>query len=252
MNQVLAGFLLAIQFLTRIPIPVEVPWNQQSSRWALRFYPVVGLIIGVAPALLISFIIPHISLPIATLLIISLWVWMTGGLHLDGVMDVADAIGSNAPLEKKWEIMRDPHVGSFGHLALYFLLAWKTVLIYSLLKIDVPIFNFLLIPAFARYGAALFITLLPTAKQQGLAFEWKKNITMLDCIFAAVPLVIIVLFVPQALYMLIGYCLYFGAAAVWIQKTFKGTNGDLLGSTIEGGELWGLIITWIYISYVMV
>ncbi|MGM2749804.1 adenosylcobinamide-GDP ribazoletransferase, partial [Bacillus cereus group sp. Bce010] len=65
--------------------------------------------------------------PITALVLLSLWVAISGGLHLDGVMDLADALGSNQPVARRWEIMKDPVVGSFGMLALVFLLAWKGV-----------------------------------------------------------------------------------------------------------------------------
>lgn len=54
------------------------------------------------------------------LLLISVWVYLSGGLHLDGVMDVADAAGSNGDVEKKREILKDSRAGSFAVLAVIF------------------------------------------------------------------------------------------------------------------------------------
>src|SRR5690606_17340122 len=134
-------------------------------RWAIRSYPLVGAVLGFIITITSMLLESSIPLPIMTLLIISLWVWITGGLHLDGWMDVADAVGSNAPLERKWEIMKDSHVGSFGVIALLILLAWKTLLIYELLKLELPIYFFILILSFSRLGAVILMVFLPTAKQ---------------------------------------------------------------------------------------
>ncbi|MFC0471928.1 adenosylcobinamide-GDP ribazoletransferase [Halalkalibacter kiskunsagensis] len=251
MKQMMFGFILAIQFLTRLPVPFHCPWNKHTSKWAIRSYPLVGILLGsIITAITWSFE-SYLPLSIMTLLIITLWVWLTGGLHLDGWMDVADAVGSNASLERKWEIMKDPHVGSFGNIALLFLLAWKVMLIYVLLDSFVPLYSFLFILAFSRLGAVALMIILPTAKQQGLAWEWKKNISQLDCLYAAVPICVILFFFHEFLYLLPAYFLFFVLFGFWIKHTFKGTNGDLLGTAIEGGELWGLAITWIYFSFVM-
>jgi adenosylcobinamide-GDP ribazoletransferase len=252
MKQMVFGFLLAVQFLTRIPVPFQCPWNNNTSRWAIRSYPLVGAILGSITTVILWSLESYLPLPVMTLLIISSWVWITGGLHLDGWMDVADAVGSNAPLERKWEIMRDPHVGSFGHIALLFLLAWKTLLIYALLESDFLMYSIIFIMAFSRLGAVVLMVYLPTAKQQGLAWEWKKNINRMDCLYAVIPVLTILFIFHDLLYLIPTYVLFIGLFGVWVNHTFKGTNGDLLGTAIEGGELWGLVITWMYFSFVMV
>ena len=95
MKHALYGMLLALQFLTRLPIPVACPWTPATRRWAIRAYPLVGLMVGALLAcvalLLGQWQTPS---PIAALVLLSLWVAISGGLHLDGVMDLADALGS--------------------------------------------------------------------------------------------------------------------------------------------------------------
>ncbi|OIJ12802.1 cobalamin 5'-phosphate synthase [Anaerobacillus arseniciselenatis] len=252
MKQFIYGFLLAVQFLTRVPVSFQCPWNKQTSRWALRSYPLVGLLLGFIIVFTFYILQPHLSTWMMTVLLITLWVGLTGGLHLDGWMDVADAVGSNAPLQKKWEIMKDPHVGSFGIIALLFLLIWKTVLIYSLLNIGYGlIFSIILIMATTRLCTVILLIFLPTAKKEGLAAVWKANIERTDLLFAIVPVVIVVIYLDQFLILIPAYFLFVIFYGLWVMKAFKGINGDLLGTAIEGGELWGLMIVWIYFSFVM-
>ncbi|MCR6109854.1 adenosylcobinamide-GDP ribazoletransferase [Bacillus sp. A301a_S52] len=253
MKNALYGFLLAMQFLTRIPVPIECPWTIETSRWAIRFYPIVGLIIGAGLVAVGSTLAPILPAGMLALLLVSLWVWLTGGLHLDGVMDVADAVGSNAPLEKKWTIMKDPHVGSFGIITLVFLLGWKTMLIY-LLVIEAGwhvVLPFMLSVALARYSAIGLLIFLPAAKKEGLAWHWKKNLNWLDSIWAGIPIMLVTGFFPHLIWLVILFLLMTVLYAFWLMRTFKGVNGDLTGTAIEGGELWGLLLTWIFTSFVM-
>ncbi|MCR6097412.1 adenosylcobinamide-GDP ribazoletransferase [Salipaludibacillus agaradhaerens] len=252
MKNVLYGFLLAMQFLTRIPVPIECPWTIKTSRWAIRFYPIVGLVMGVVLVVVGSSLSPFLPSGLLALILVSLWVWLTGGLHLDGVMDVADAVGSNAPLEKKWTIMKDPHVGSFGIITLVFLLGWKTMLIYLLLTqadwhVIIP---FMLSVASARLSAVGLLIFLPAAKKEGLAWHWKKNLNWLDSVWAGMPIVLVIGFFPHLSWLLILFLLMTGLYGFWLMRTFKGVNGDLTGAAIEGGELWGLLLIWIFTSFV--
>ncbi|MCR6105769.1 adenosylcobinamide-GDP ribazoletransferase [Salipaludibacillus agaradhaerens] len=253
MKNVLYGFLLAMQFLTRIPVPIECPWTIKTSRWAIRFYPIVGLVMGVVLVVVGSYLSPFLPSGLLALILVSLWVWLTGGLHLDGVMDVADAVGSNAPLEKKWTIMKDPHVGSFGIITLFFLLGWKTMLIYLLLTqadwhVIIP---FMLSVALARLSAVGLLIFLPAAKKEGLAWHWKKNLNWLDSVWAGMPIVLVIGFFPHLSWLVILFLLMTGLYGFWLMRTFKGVNGDLTGAAIEGGELWGLLLIWIFTSFVM-
>ncbi|BBI74912.2 hypothetical protein HAALTHF_42480n [Vreelandella aquamarina] len=97
MKNALYGMLLALQFLTRLPIPVACPWTPATRRWAIRAYPLVGLMVGALLAcvalLLGQWQTPS---PIAALVLLSLWVAISGGLHLDGVMDLADALAATS------------------------------------------------------------------------------------------------------------------------------------------------------------
>lgn len=105
------GLILAIQFLTRIPLTIECPWEQRTIKSALRSYGIAGFIIGMLLAALWWGTVLYFPIWFGGLAVISLWVYVSGGLHLDGLMDAADAKGSNKPLEGKWEIMKIPTLG---------------------------------------------------------------------------------------------------------------------------------------------
>jgi adenosylcobinamide-GDP ribazoletransferase len=250
------GFILAMQFLTRIPIPITCPWEKQSIKGALTSFGVVGLLIGGILAL--AFTITDSVFPIwmSSLFIVTLWVFLTGGLHLDGLMDVADAVGSNAPFEKKLEIMKDPQVGSFAVLTVIFHLVWKIGFVYGLLiqsgfELHLFLFCFTLIPACSRLIPLYLLYNVPVMKQEGLAFQWKQHISAREIIIGTAFVFIYSLLFPNMLFIFFSYFVYFFFIRNWILKNFKGMNGDILGASIEGGELWGLFILWMYTWFVM-
>lgn len=239
----LAGLGLAIQFLTRIPLPIAIDWNDANRRWAARCYPLVGLAIG---GLLASLAAASSALPdpLRALLLLTLWVGATGGLHLDGVMDLADALGSNTSLERRWEIMKDPQVGSFGILALVFLLAWKGALLWCWLALEAPLWGLVVLPALSLGAAVALLISVPAARPQGLAYQWQQGLYWGDLALALLPCLALVLVAP--LFGLLGMALAMGAFT-WcfgrgMIQAFRGINGDMLGSAIEGGEVWLLIV----------
>ncbi|MGE6606740.1 adenosylcobinamide-GDP ribazoletransferase [Halomonas sp. NPDC076908] len=251
MRNMLFGLLLALQFLTRIPVPVACPWTPETRRWAVRAYPLIGLLIGSVLAL-VAVAMQNVPVPITALALLSLWVALSGGLHLDGVVDIADALGSNQPLARRWEIMKDPQIGSFGILALLFLLAWKGVLLWALLTYQAPLWWLLIVPALGRWGGVALLVLTPCAQQKGLAWSWQQSLSGKDVALALLPLAVIALLAPSLVVMML-MVMVFVVLMRWLMlRLFNGINGDMVGATIEGGELWLLILLWSWWPFVTV
>lgn len=243
MRNALFGLLLALQFLTRIPIPFACPWTPETRRWAVRAYPLVGLLMGSVLAL-VAVAMHNVPAPITALALLSLWVVLSGGLHLDGVMDIADALGSNQPLARRWEIMKDPLIGSFGMLALVFHLAWKGVLLWALLAYQAPLWWLLIVPGLGRWAGVALLVLTPCAHQKGLAWSWQQSLSGQDVALALVPLALIALLAPVLVLMWLTVIVFVVLMRWLMLRLFNGINGDMVGATIEGGELWLLIILW--------
>ncbi|WP_447556023.1 adenosylcobinamide-GDP ribazoletransferase [Vreelandella sp. EE22] len=245
MKNALFGAVLAFQFLTRVPLPLQCPWNAHTRRWALRTYPVVGLVIG-AVLTLAALLLGQMSMPapVTALVLLSLWVGLSGGLHLDGVMDLADALGSNQSLERRLAIMKDPQVGSFGLLALFFLLAWKAVLLWALVRFQAPLVWLLILPAIGRFAGGAFLALSPCAQQTGMAFNFKRSLSLRDVCLSLVPLLAVGLFYPALALWLVAALSFSVLYRARMLHIFKGINGDMAGALIEGVELWLMILMW--------
>ncbi|MFB9868311.1 adenosylcobinamide-GDP ribazoletransferase [Vreelandella sulfidaeris] len=245
MKSALFGGLLALQFLTRLPIPVQCPWTRATRRWAVRAYPLVGLLLGGVLLLAAQWLTwLETPLPLIALVLLSLWVAFSGGLHLDGVMDLADALGSNQPLARRWEIMKDPQIGSFGILALLFLLAWKGILIWALLRYQAPLWWLLVVPSLGRWAGVALLVLTPCAQQKGLAWSWQQSLGGQEVVLALLPLALIALVAPSLVLMGVAVAIFVVLMRMAMLRLFNGINGDMVGATIEGGELWLLILLW--------
>jgi adenosylcobinamide-GDP ribazoletransferase len=113
----LHGIAAAFQFLTRLPLPVAVPFDEATLARSVVAYPAVGLVIGIllaAAGAAAAWLLPPLPAAVLTL---TAWVAVTGGLHLDGLMDTADGLLSSRSRERMLEIMKDSRVGAMGVMA---------------------------------------------------------------------------------------------------------------------------------------
>lgn len=124
MKTILKSLCSALLMYSRIPAP-KVEWKDENRRYALCFFPVIGAVVGGLMwgwHLLCEYVAIGQLLKAAVCCIIPIIV--CGGIHLDGFCDVIDAQGSHQSRERKLEIMKDPHTGSFAMIGLcvYFIL----------------------------------------------------------------------------------------------------------------------------------
>jgi adenosylcobinamide-GDP ribazoletransferase len=130
-----SGFLVAVQFLTRIPVPAQAyaQWNAGDAlAGAAGYFPVVGLLIGGAAAGLNRLLLPHLPRTVAAIAVVGFLVGVTGCLHEDGLADAADGFGGGRSREQTLAIMRDSRIGSYGATALILSLSARWLLIASL------------------------------------------------------------------------------------------------------------------------
>jgi adenosylcobinamide-GDP ribazoletransferase len=121
---------VAFQFLTRLPVP-QVGFSPDGLARAVKFFPLVGLVIGSGAALLEKLLAPHLDRPASALVILLYLVLITGCLHEDGLADVADSMGGWS-IEQRLAILRDSRIGSYGVTALVLSLLSRAVLLAAL------------------------------------------------------------------------------------------------------------------------
>jgi adenosylcobinamide-GDP ribazoletransferase len=121
---------VAFQFLTRLPVP-PITFVPDGLARSVKFFPLVGLVIGSGAALLQKVLAPHVGRPVSAIVVLLYLVLITGCLHEDGLTDVADSLGGWNP-EQRLAILRDSRIGTYGAAALVFSLLSRAVLLAGL------------------------------------------------------------------------------------------------------------------------
>jgi adenosylcobinamide-GDP ribazoletransferase len=112
------SFLVAVQFMTRLPVSRAIKYSPDALAKSAVFFPAIGLLVGAGGAALYLLLSPHASRDIVVVLILIYLVTITGGLHEDALGDAADGLGGARGKERVLAIMRDSRIGSFGTLAI--------------------------------------------------------------------------------------------------------------------------------------
>ena len=171
MRYLFAPFLVALSFLTLLPVGVANPTDAEISR-SRGWYPCVGLLYGlmlvglVGLFILVSPILARTLLAIALLMVVPALV--NRFLHLDGLMDFCDAMWGGRTVERRLEIMRDSRVGSFAVAGCFCVLLVKFAALYTLALSDAFIVSLLVFPVISRWSMALLLTAFPYGRQEGI------------------------------------------------------------------------------------
>jgi len=227
----LKSFRDALSFLTIIKFYSQ-DFNAAES---VRSFAYAGLFIG--------FLIGGVNLLLGDFylreaVILLVWVAVTGALHLDGLMDTADALFSHRERERKLEIMKDSRSGAMAIVAAVILLLFK----YEALKAVESSLVLILIPAFARFGLVWSMRTMPYIRSEGTGKPFFESVNQ-SWMYQAIPLLALSLFcgvkftlVATAVFIVTVYLLQ-----LWYRKQLGGVTGDLLGAQCEITETAMLI-----------
>lgn len=174
--EALAPPVLALQFLTTVPLPFAMPAEARHLGRALAFFPLVGAALGLALAALDVALRLAMPVPVATAAILAGAALLTGGLHLDGLMDACDGLFGGRSPARRLEIMRDSRVGSYGVLAgvLALLLKYSGL---TALPVELRAPALVLLPAVGRWAMAGGTWAFPYARPEGLGTAFKAGVT---------------------------------------------------------------------------
>lgn len=228
------GLIVATQFLTRLPTP-RISISDSDFACSMRWFPAVGAIIGgivVGGGWLGAMLDPWVGAVIALVL----WVAITGALHLDGLGDIADAAGAaHKDRDRLLQVLADPHIGSFGVVAIVLQLLAKLVLLHVLLEADL-VLALVAVPFAARMGPLLWTRMLPNL-HEGLASRFRDAVRPVDIALWLSALAMAAWSVPALLVTPI-------LLLMWqshVRRTFGGISGDGHGAGIELVET-GLLV----------
>ena len=247
----MSGLAAAVRYLTIVPFPGSAASAglENLGRGAVWF-PVVGLALGAALALLDQLTSRLFPPLLDALVLVTAWKLASGGLHLDGLADCLDGVVGRDP-QHRLEIMRDSRIGAFGAIGLILLLMLEIAALVELPQtVRAP--TLLVAPAVARALPPLLGRLFGPARPDGHGAAFHAGLGRLA---APVALAIAVIVAAVALGVLgmiaLGIaCLVTIALGQFMTRRLGGVTGDVFGAAIETGEVAVLLVVsaWIHRS----
>lgn len=242
MKTCLHAFAMCQSMFCAIPCPWKV-WDEQARGKMLLFLPLVGLEIGLIWVILAQ-ICRLLALPaLVTGLILAVYPYLvTGFLHLDGFMDVTDAVKSWRDLERRREILKDSHVGSFAVINLVLLVVAQFAL-FSSAADEADSFILLFVPAVSRCCSALAVTgLKPMSTSQYANREKQISHLIVTALLLCAFVTAGFLLCGKYGFALLGCLAGYGLALRRGHRSLEGMNGDISGYALTLGELCAVAI----------
>ena len=237
MKTCLHAFAMCQSMFCAIPCPWKV-WDEQARGKMLLFLPLVGLEIGLIWVILAQ-ICRLFALPALVVgLILAVYPYLvTGFLHLDGFMDVTDAVKSWRDLERRREILKDSHVGSFAVINLVLLVVAQFAL-FSSAADEADSLILLFVPAVSRCCSALAVTgLKPMSTSQYANREKQTSHLIVTALLLCVFVTAGFLLCGKYGFALLGCLAGYGLALRRGYRSLEGMNGDISGYALTLGEL---------------
>ena len=245
------SILIAFSMFSAIPVP-QTDWEEKSMRYSLCAFPLVGVVIGLLSfgwgKLCMTLVLPDLLRGAGYCLIPVL---STGGIHLDGYADTWDALSSHAGIEKKQEILKDPHLGAFAGIRLCMYFAASLALWCALPELNV--FCLLGLYGQSRCLSGIALMSFPLRAGSGLARSFAETAeqTTVRRILVGAALVFAGLLGAAGA----GLCTVAAVAVFWkyrrlCEKEFGGLSGDLAGWFVQTAELWmlGMLVVSRYVG----
>lgn len=250
-------FIGILQFLTRIPIRVDIGFDEEFHK-TMYYFPLVGFVLGIlyfiigsVSNLMFDGYITSVNILIATVV-------LTGGLHLDGVGDTFDGIYSYRDKEKILEIMKDSRLGTNAMLSILFLILLKVGLIYAIVDSG-HLYNLIFMPVFARMAIVIasYKSVTPRKNGMGNVFIGKPDLKIIvtGILYTIIIITILSIYIFNLnnidVYKIIAFIpvmiILTRMFAKYIYSKIDGITGDILGCTSELMEVTYLI--YIYLIF---
>ena len=230
------GFFMAWGMFLAIPCPVRI-WKEEARDKQLACFGLIGLIVG-GLWILLDMLSAKLPLPLRAVCMAALPWLASGFIHLDGFMDVCDAVLSRRDMEIRQKILKDSHCGAFAVICLGLLLltqwsAFQSVQTVSRLAL-------LCIPVSSRACGAMAVMLLAPMESSQYVKMKKSACVILPCallvLSAALPVLLAGSFAALACAGVYWLCCLYGV------RQLGGMSGDVSGFSLTLAELAGILI----------
>lgn len=239
-------FLIALQFLTRIPVKSFEAFDPAWLDRAAKYFPLVGALVGTIAAFVLLATSVFAPQPLPILLAIAAGVAVTGAFHEDGLADAVDGLGGGATRERRLEIMKDSRIGTYGAVTLGLVLAIKVAALSALDPMMAAV-SLLSAHAAARLAAVVCLRMFDyvgdegAAKVKPLATAATNGELAIAMVFGLAPAIVLLPLDAWLTAMIVGAAAALCLAAA-ARRLIGGYTGDVLGGVeqvFEAGFLLG-------------
>ncbi len=241
-------FAAAVRFLSLLPVPgITQLFNKHESILNIvvgcEYFPVVGMLLAFLLWLFTLILTPLVPQLVLAALLVTALVILTGGLHLDGLMDTSDGLFGSSTREHKLEIMHDSRVGSFGVLAGICMLLLKFALFASLTAHALPLALLIALPS-ARWTMVVALRVFPSARATGLGAAFHQAITTKRLLITGIISLLIVLIAGQLFGLIVWVATTVTSLllGLWMTRSLGGLTGDTYGAIEEVTEGVALLL----------
>jgi adenosylcobinamide-GDP ribazoletransferase len=226
----LRGLLVAVQFLTRIPVPE----GEHSLGTAIAWFPLVGFLMGGVLALIdLGLRWLQVGPLLESTAVVVLLLGLSGAIHADGLVDTCDAAFVHASPERRLEIMRDPRTGVFGVVGLVCIVALKIAALEGLPSASRTALVWLA-PGLGRWSIVLVATIFPYGRVSGLGAPLKSAATPRKLALASLlPALACALAGPIGVLVGVLGALVAWGLGRWLMRLLPGLTGDCYGAVCE-------------------
>nr|WP_243455256.1 adenosylcobinamide-GDP ribazoletransferase [Meiothermus sp. CFH 77666] len=228
---------MAVGFLTTFPTPPLGEVRDGEMKAASAFYPAAGYLIGGVLAL-VAWLTAALPDGLQGAILLSVWLACTGLLHLDGLLDSADALLSMKPPAERLRILGDVYLGSFAFGVGFVVLLLK----WQLLAAAPSPWSLLALPAVVRFALLLPMNLFPAARPEGLGARSREG-RVVPAFLMALPALVAFPWVALAVIATMLLLAYWAAG-----RLGGGLSGDVYGMLVELGELAGLLVAVVWLG----
>jgi adenosylcobinamide-GDP ribazoletransferase len=222
----------AFSFLTILPFGFP---EGRKTGWSMAWYPLVGLFIG---GVLIGVAeVSPFNRELTAFLVLFSWVFITGGLHLDGFGDSCDGLLATVSPARRLDIMKDPRTGSWAVVGLILLLLAKWQAIQH-----VPLELLILPPVMGRWAMVLAVYSFPYARQEGIGSFFRDGLTIQHISIATLIAFVIASRLDFAMLMISMFCFTWLFGKWSASRLDGGITGDVYGAICELTELLCLLV----------
>lgn len=231
-------FIILIQFMTRIPIPLKISYSEKKLGKSIKFFPLVGLIIGLILYFANFLIIVYLknifyNKTIIAIFLIILEILIVGIIHIDGLADTFDGLFSYAKKEKMLEIMKDSRIGTNGTVILILYFITKTVLISEIITINSK--YLIIFPIIARLSTPVNAGLSNYARKSGMSNAIISENGIFEAIFSLALSIILVFYIIdiEGIITIFIAFIFIIIFMLNVRKKIDGITGDTMGACLE-------------------